>query len=66
MISIKWVLFPQHVGQDFLAESFKFLWMIRIAEGVWPNEVKERDFFTPRGEYKVDAQATETMKKSLM
>ncbi|KAI5849035.1 Oligosaccharyl transferase STT3 subunit-domain-containing protein [Tricharina praecox] len=44
----------------------KFLWMIRIAEGVWPNEVKERDFFTPRGEYKVDDQATETMKNSLM
>lgn len=40
--------------------------MIRIAEGVWPNEVKERDFFTPRGEYKVDDQATETMKNSLM
>src|SRR5690606_21913389 len=34
--------------------------------GIWPDEVKERDFFTPRGEYKVDEQATETMKNSLM
>jgi len=40
--------------------------MIRIAEGVWPNEVKERDFFTPRGEYRVDDAATDTMKNSLM
>ncbi|KAI1369493.1 glycosyltransferase family 66 protein [Xylaria arbuscula] len=44
----------------------KFLWMVRIAEGIWPDEVKERDFFTPRGEYKVDADASETMKNSLM
>ncbi|KAL7275123.1 oligosaccharyl transferase stt3 subunit [Rhizina undulata] len=44
----------------------KFLWMIRIAEGVWPSEVKERDFFTPRGEYRVDDGATETMKNSLL
>ena len=44
----------------------KFLWMIRIAEGIWPEEVKERDFFTPRGEYRVDDEATPTMKNSLM
>lgn len=44
----------------------KFLWMVRIAEGIWPNEVKERDFFTTRGEYKVDHDATATMKNSLM
>ncbi|KAG0246062.1 oligosaccharyl transferase STT3 subunit [Mortierella sp. GBAus27b] len=44
----------------------KFLWMIRIAEGVYPNEVKEINFFTPRGEYKVDHEATPTMKESLM
>ncbi|KAG6013938.1 oligosaccharyl transferase stt3 subunit [Claviceps lovelessii] len=44
----------------------KFLWMVRIAEGIWPDEVKERDFFTSRGEYKVDDEATETMKNSLL
>lgn len=44
----------------------KFLWMVRIAEGIWPDEVRERDFFTPRGEYKIDGDATETMKNSLM
>jgi dolichyl-diphosphooligosaccharide--protein glycosyltransferase len=44
----------------------KFLWMVRIAEGIWPDEVKERDFFTDRGEYRVDDGATETMKNSLM
>ncbi|KAK5020550.1 Oligosaccharyl transferase STT3 subunit-domain-containing protein [Cryomyces antarcticus] len=44
----------------------KFLWMVRIAEGIWPDEVKERDFFTPRGEYRVDDEATPTMRNSLM
>ena len=44
----------------------KFLWMVRIAEGIWPDEVKERDYFTARGEYKVDADASATMKNSLM
>ncbi|CCU81360.1 unnamed protein product [Blumeria hordei] len=44
----------------------KFLWMVRIAEGIWPDEVKERNFFTSRGEYRVDDGATQTMKDSLM
>ena len=44
----------------------KFLWMVRIAEGIWPDEVKERDFFTARGEYRVDDEATPTMRNSLM
>lgn len=44
----------------------KFLWMVRIAEGIWPDEVKERNFFTAKGEYKVDHEATATMRNSLM
>ena len=44
----------------------KFLWMIRIGEGVYPNDINERNFFTDRGEYKVDDGATATMKNSLL
>jgi dolichyl-diphosphooligosaccharide--protein glycosyltransferase len=44
----------------------KFLWMIRIAQGVWPDEVKESSFFTARGEYRVDDQASVSMRESLM
>lgn len=44
----------------------KFLWMVRIAEGIWPDQVKERDFFTARGEYRVDDEATPTMRNSMM
>ena len=44
----------------------KFLWMVRIAQGVWPEEIQEPQYFTPRGEYKVDAQASDAMKNSLM
>ncbi|KAI9831918.1 MAG: oligosaccharyl transferase stt3 subunit [Sarea resinae] len=44
----------------------KFLWMVRIAEGIWPDEIKERDYFTARGEYRIDNEATPTMRNSLM
>ncbi|KAG6916260.1 hypothetical protein DXG01_007604 [Tephrocybe rancida] len=44
----------------------KFLWMIRIAQGVWPEEVQEPAFFTPQGEYKIDDMASPTMRNSLM
>ncbi|KAI5290177.1 oligosaccharyl transferase stt3 subunit [Ascosphaera acerosa] len=44
----------------------KFLWMVRIAEGIWPDEISERDYFTERGEYRVDEQATPAMRNSLM
>ncbi|PWZ03604.1 putative oligosaccharyltransferase [Testicularia cyperi] len=44
----------------------KYLWMIRIAQGVWPDEVREADFFTPQGQYRVDDGATATMSNSLL
>ncbi|ANB15811.1 dolichyl-diphosphooligosaccharide--protein glycosyltransferase subunit STT3 [Sugiyamaella lignohabitans] len=44
----------------------KFLWMVRIAEGIWPEEVKERDFFTASNQYRVDHEATPTMRESMM
>ncbi|KAL7746493.1 oligosaccharyl transferase stt3 subunit [Sorochytrium milnesiophthora] len=44
----------------------KFLWMIRIGEGVYPNQVSEAKFFTDRGEYRVDDNATPTMRNSIM
>jgi dolichyl-diphosphooligosaccharide--protein glycosyltransferase len=44
----------------------KFLWMVRIAQGVWPDEIQESNYFTPRGEYRVDDQASKTMRESLM
>ncbi|GAA99545.1 glycosyltransferase family 66 protein [Mixia osmundae IAM 14324] len=44
----------------------KFLWMIRISEGIWPEEIKEQEYFTARGEYKVDDDASPAMRNSLM
>ncbi|KDQ19480.1 glycosyltransferase family 66 protein [Botryobasidium botryosum FD-172 SS1] len=44
----------------------KFLWMVRIAQGVWPDEIREADYFTSRGEYRVDEMASNTMKNCLM
>ncbi|KAG8908595.1 oligosaccharyl transferase stt3 subunit [Tulasnella sp. 403] len=44
----------------------KFLWMVRIAQGIWPDEIQERNYFTPRGEYKVDRDASPAMRESVM
>ncbi|GME88828.1 hypothetical protein B5S32_g4211 [[Candida] boidinii] len=44
----------------------KFLWMVRISEGIWPEDVNEKSYFTPNGEYKVDDSATDAMKNSLL
>ncbi|KAF8515919.1 glycosyltransferase family 66 protein [Gautieria morchelliformis] len=44
----------------------KFLWMVRIAQGVWPDEIQEPNYFTPRGEYRVDDEASATMRNCLM
>ncbi|KAJ6624883.1 oligosaccharyl transferase STT3 subunit [Mycena sp. CBHHK59/15] len=44
----------------------KFLWMVRIAQGVWPEEIQEPNYFTPQGEYRIDDMASPTMKNSLM
>lgn len=44
----------------------KFLWMVRIAQGVWPDEIQEPNYFTPQGEYKIDEHASPAMKNSLM
>lgn len=44
----------------------KFLWMVRISEGIWPEEIRERNYFSDKGEYRVDSEASPTMKNSLM
>ncbi|KAI9506329.1 dolichyl-diphosphooligosaccharide--protein glycosyltransferase subunit STT3 [Coemansia spiralis] len=44
----------------------KFLWMIRIAQGVYPDDVKESDFFNSQGQYAIGESASKTMLNSLM
>ena len=43
----------------------KFLWMVRIGGGVYP-EIKERDYYTAQGRYSVGSDASPAMYKSLM
>ena len=43
----------------------KFLWMIRISQGLWPDEIQEHKFFS-NGEYRVDDKASATMRNCLM
>lgn len=44
----------------------KFLWMVRIAEGEHPKEIKESDYFTEQGEFRVDAGGSPTLLNCLM
>jgi dolichyl-diphosphooligosaccharide--protein glycosyltransferase len=44
----------------------KFLWMVRIAEGEHPQDIKESNYFTPNGEYRVDEQAPKIFTDSVM
>ncbi|KAK7089766.1 dolichyl-diphosphooligosaccharide--protein glycosyltransferase subunit STT3B-like [Littorina saxatilis] len=44
----------------------KFLWMVRIAEGEHPKDIRESDYFTPQGEFRVDAQGSQTLLNCLM
>ncbi|GMH40934.1 hypothetical protein BSKO_08838 [Bryopsis sp. KO-2023] len=43
----------------------KFLWMVRIGGGVFP-EIKEKDYLSSAGQYKIDATAGQAMLDSLM
>eukprot|EP00850_Spirogloea_muscicola_P006219 SM000029S10514 [mRNA] locus=s29:553246:564183:- [translate_table: standard] len=43
----------------------KFLWMVRIGAGVFP-QVREEEYLTPTGDYRVDALATPLMVDCLM
>ncbi|EEB17292.1 Dolichyl-diphosphooligosaccharide--protein glycosyltransferase subunit STT3B, putative [Pediculus humanus corporis] len=44
----------------------KFLWMVRIAEGEHPKDIREADYFTERGEFRVDSEGTPTLLNCLM
>ncbi|KAJ2806967.1 oligosaccharyl transferase stt3 subunit [Coemansia guatemalensis] len=44
----------------------KFLWMIRIAQGVYPDDVNEQSFFNGEGQYAIGDDASVAMKNSLM
>jgi len=44
----------------------KFLWMVRIAEGEHPNDIRESDYFTEKGEFRVDSEGSPVLLNCLM
>ncbi|KAJ8306809.1 hypothetical protein KUTeg_014893 [Tegillarca granosa] len=44
----------------------KFLWMVRIAEGEHPKDIRESDYFTQQGEFRVDSAGSKTLLNCLM
>lgn len=44
----------------------KFLWMVRIAEGEHPKDIREPDYFTEHGEFRVDSAGSKILLNCLM
>uniref|UniRef100_A0A3B3CK92 Dolichyl-diphosphooligosaccharide--protein glycosyltransferase subunit STT3B n=1 Tax=Oryzias melastigma TaxID=30732 RepID=A0A3B3CK92_ORYME len=44
----------------------KFLWMVRIAEGEHPKDIRESDYFILQGEFRVDKAGSPTLINCLM
>ncbi|VDO86173.1 unnamed protein product [Schistosoma mattheei] len=59
------VIFGGYIGYSG-DDINKFLWMVRIGGGEHPNEIRERDFLTSTGDYRIDKSASETMLNCLM
>ena len=49
-----------------LGEIFIFCLKVRIAEGEHPNDIRESDYFTERGEFRVDSEGSPTLLNCLM
>uniref|UniRef100_A0A2R5L6K1 dolichyl-diphosphooligosaccharide--protein glycotransferase n=1 Tax=Ornithodoros turicata TaxID=34597 RepID=A0A2R5L6K1_9ACAR len=44
----------------------KFLWMVRIAEGEHPKDIRESDYFNDKGEFRVDEYGSNILLNCLM
>jgi dolichyl-diphosphooligosaccharide---protein glycosyltransferase len=44
----------------------KFLWIIRIAQNVYPDDLSESAFYNARGQYAVGQDASPTLRESLL
>ena len=42
------------------------IFQVRIAEGGHPQDIKESDYFTERGEFRVDSEGSPTLLNCLM
>lgn len=59
------VIFGGYIGYSG-DDINKFLWMVRIAEGEHPKDIRESDYFTEAGEFRVDAGGSKTLLNCLM
>ncbi len=64
MLKIKMALLS---AQIIFTDINKFLWMVRIG-GSTPegSHIKENDYYTPSGEFRVDAEGSPTLLNCLM
>lgn len=66
-LDVDYVLVLVGAASGFSGDDMnKFLWMIRIAQGVFPKEVQESAFYNERGEFRVDKHASKTLRESLL
>jgi dolichyl-diphosphooligosaccharide--protein glycosyltransferase len=58
------VVFGGRVGYSS-DDMNKFLWIVRITAGIYP-EIVEGNYYTSTGQYKIDNEATPTLRNSMM
>lgn len=65
-LNVNYVLVLSGAMSGFSGDDVnKFLWMVRIAEGVFPD-VQESAFYSASGEYRVDSGASKVFQDSIM
>ena len=66
-LSVNYILILSGVVSGFAGDDMnKFLWMIRIAAGEFPDDLAEADFYNSHGQYAVDTSASPVLKESLL
>ena len=51
-----WLILPEHICRYPSDDINKFLWMVRIGGGVFPD-IKEKDYLA-NGQYRIDGEVT--------
>jgi dolichyl-diphosphooligosaccharide--protein glycosyltransferase len=66
-LDVDYILVLSGAASGFSGDDInKLLWMVRIAEGVFPKELRESDYLTSSGDYRVDSSASTALKESVL
>lgn len=66
-LDANYVLVVSGVASGYSGDDVnKFMWMVKIAAGVYPKEIKETDYYNSKGAFTVDSSASAKTVNSIM